>query len=313
MPKSKGDISYCPRFIETILNEWNTIPPTYRSQRKFAKEKGLHEATLRSWIKKSRKKNDEIPTNSKKDIVQWLIQQPKTISADEILEHLKKNHPSVLLNRSYDSTQKFIKRIQQKTAKMKDGYISTTHNIHCGVVPTHAPTAKCDCKKLCGQQCANRLMMVECTDSICKAFNCTNRAIQKGKIPQLQVKNFEGKGQGLVANESIRSNKFIIEYCRELINEELCNLRKERHRGTYIFSAGNCFIDGSKFGNESRFINHSCRPNCKAQEWNVGGKIRVAIYSKKAIKKGEEITLKYGYNLTECFCTYCINKNSKTK
>ena len=93
MPKSKGDISYCPRFIETILNEWNTIPPTHRSKRKFAKEKGLHEATLRSWIKKSQKNKDEIPTNSKNDIVEWLIKQPETIPDHAILEHFKKKTP----------------------------------------------------------------------------------------------------------------------------------------------------------------------------------------------------------------------------
>ena len=35
------------------------------------------------------------------------------------------------------------------------------------------------------------------------------------------------------------------------------------------------FVDGKHKGNLSRFINHSCDPNCELVRWNVKGKIRI--------------------------------------
>lgn len=39
-------------------------------------------------------------------------------------------------------------------------------------------------------------------------------------------------------------------------------------------------------GNESRFINHSCAPNCGALKRHVGNDVRVGIFAKDDIKKG---------------------------
>jgi len=49
-------------------------------------------------------------------------------------------------------------------------------------------------------------------------------------------------------------------------------------------------IDGGSRGNEARFINHSCEPNCEPFEHDDG---RVYIYSLRDIERGEELTYYY--------------------
>jgi len=55
-------------------------------------------------------------------------------------------------------------------------------------------------------------------------------------------------------------------------------------------------IDGNVPWNTARLINHSCDPNCEA--WIIGR--RVYIYSLREIKKGEELTFDYGFDI-ECY------------
>ena len=39
------------------------------------------------------------------------------------------------------------------------------------------------------------------------------------------------------------------------------------------------FVDGKRRGNDSRFINHSCEPNCELQRWVVKGRMRIGIFA----------------------------------
>jgi histone-lysine N-methyltransferase SETD2 len=43
-------------------------------------------------------------------------------------------------------------------------------------------------------------------------------------------------------------------------------------------------IDATRKGGVSRFINHSCDPNCKVQEWRVKGEPRMGIFSIKPLQ-----------------------------
>ena len=52
-------------------------------------------------------------------------------------------------------------------------------------------------------------------------------------------------------------------------------------------------IDATVKGNEARFINHSCSPNCQAEYWAVEGRERVGIFAIKPIPSGQEITYDY--------------------
>ncbi len=50
-------------------------------------------------------------------------------------------------------------------------------------------------------------------------------------------------------------------------------------------------IDATRWGNSSRFINHSCSPNCEADEENG----RIFISTLRKVAAGTELT--YDYNL----------------
>jgi len=73
---------------------------------------------------------------------------------------------------------------------------------------------------------------------------------------------------------------FIIEYCGEVVSETEFKRRMveeyahERHHYCLNLDGGTV-IDGYRMGNISRFINHSCEPNCEMQKWWVGSCLRV--------------------------------------
>jgi hypothetical protein len=50
---------------------------------------------------------------------------------------------------------------------------------------------------------------------------------------------------------------------------------------------------GAGQGNEARYINHCCDPNCYTKVVNVNGKKHVAIFSLRHIKMGEELFYDY--------------------
>src|SRR6185437_9194907 len=77
----------------------------------------------------------------------------------------------------------------------------------------------------------------------------------------------------------------------------------------YFLTIGeDVIIDAGKHGGIARFTNHSCNPNCCVEKWNVGGLVRVGIFSIDAIPKGTELTIDYKYDRVgnvhrqACFC-----------
>ncbi len=96
-----------------------------------------------------------------------------------------------------------------------------------------------------------------------------------------------GSGLGLFAEKDFKKNDFVIEYTGEIISEK----EAEKRQGKYLFTINSKWcIDGKERKNISRYINHSCRPNCEAR---LSGK-KVFIYAKKKILPGDELTYNYG-------------------
>ena len=60
------------------------------------------------------------------------------------------------------------------------------------------------------------------------------------------------------------------------------------------------FIDATKKGGVGRFANHSCNPNCYVAKWTVGKKVRMGIFSKRGIKRDEELTFNYNVDRYGC-------------
>lgn len=128
----------------------------------------------------------------------------------------------------------------------------------------------------------------------------------RGQSALCEVRNSDIHGRGVYATQDIDTETEIIEYIGEIIDKEESERRAwaqaEHAEATgdaavYIFTLDEQWdIDGNVPWNTARLINHSCEPNCEA--WIVGQGIM--IYSLKPIKKGEELTFDYGFDV-ECY------------
>jgi SET domain-containing protein len=104
------------------------------------------------------------------------------------------------------------------------------------------------------------------------------------------------QGRGAFAIRPIRRGTRIIEYTGERISHEEADRRYDdesmsRHH-TFLFSVDkSTVIDAAVGGNEARFINHSCAPNCEA----VDERKRIYIEAIRDIAPGEELTYDYAY------------------
>ena len=115
------------------------------------------------------------------------------------------------------------------------------------------------------------------------------------KLPPYIVKNSRIHGTGVFARRKIAAGTCIIEYRGERVSWEEAQQRAEKSgqaiNHTYFFSLSDGrVIDGARRGNEARFINHACEPNCEAMEHEDG---RVYIYAMQDIARGEELHYNY--------------------
>ncbi|EEE68776.1 hypothetical protein OsJ_27487 [Oryza sativa Japonica Group] len=118
-------------------------------------------------------------------------------------------------------------------------------------------------------------------------------------------------GWGSRALEAIEKDDFVIEFVGEVIDDETCEERLEdmRRRGDknfYMCKVKKDFVIDATFkGNDCRFFNHSCEPNCQLQKWQVNGKTRLGVFASKAIEVGEPLTYDYSFRLLKCITQNC--------
>lgn len=64
---------------------------------------------------------------------------------------------------------------------------------------------------------------------------------------------------------------------------------------TYLFRLSDgVVIDGSSDGNELRYLNHSCEPNCEALEFeDERSELQIEICTTRRIQPGKELLLDY--------------------
>jgi hypothetical protein len=101
-------------------------------------------------------------------------------------------------------------------------------------------------------------------------------------------------GKGVFATRPIRAGERIIEYRGERISWDEAIRRADERGGpvnhTFYFSLHDGrVIDGGSRGNDARWINHACSPNCEAYE-DEG---RVYIHALRDIEAGEELNYNY--------------------
>lgn len=124
--------------------------------------------------------------------------------------------------------------------------------------------------------------------------------------PMIEMRSSPIHGNGVFAIADIPEGAEIIEYA----GKRLTHARADHKYGgtsitghTFLFTLNDDYvIDGNQDGNDARWINHSCDPNCEAilDENEADPKrSRVFIEAIRAIKPGEELTYDYGITLAE--------------
>ena len=134
-----------------------------------------------------------------------------------------------------------------------------------------------------------------------------NRAPQLSTSPnskkssnRIQTRRSGVHGKGVFALMDIPKGEVIIEYKGDVITWQEAQDRHphnplEPNHTFYFHINEDHVIDGAVNGNSARWINHSCNPNCEADE--IGE--HVFIKSIKNIKAGEELNYDYGLIIDE--------------
>jgi uncharacterized protein len=110
----------------------------------------------------------------------------------------------------------------------------------------------------------------------------------------LRVRRSRLHGRGVFARRRIRKGTRVIEYLGDRVSHREADQRYG-HKGvednhTFLFIVDrSVVIDGGANGNNARFINHSCAPNCES----LIDDRRVFVEAVRTIAPGEELTYDY--------------------
>lgn len=115
------------------------------------------------------------------------------------------------------------------------------------------------------------------------------------QIRRIAVRRSPIHGRGVFALRRLHAEELLVEYAGERVDWTIAASRPPADPDnpdlTYFFDIGDgTVIDGAAGGNSSRWINHSCGPNCEAVDY--GG--RIFICALRAIGEGEELSIDYG-------------------
>ncbi|KAI9783004.1 MAG: hypothetical protein M1816_001618 [Peltula sp. TS41687] len=133
---------------------------------------------------------------------------------------------------------------------------------------------------------------------------CGNVNVQRGSPKRTLLGISEVEGYGLFMGEPVKAKEYLGEYVGELVSTTEASRRGEIYQLqalSYLFSVNKGQdADATRAGNKFRFINHSARAqNCTPKVLFVNGVHRVAIFSTRNIRIGEELFFDYGPRYTK--------------
>ncbi|XP_014284421.1 histone-lysine N-methyltransferase EHMT2 isoform X2 [Halyomorpha halys] len=144
-------------------------------------------------------------------------------------------------------------------------------------------------------------MIFECNQTCeCNAITCKNRVVQRGLKAKLQVCRTKYKEWGVITLKEIPKGTYVCEYIGEIISDCEADTRED---DSYLFDLDNrdgesyC-IDACRYGNVTRFVNHSCKPNLVPVRVFIGHHDlhfpRIAFFAARDIAPNEELGFDYG-------------------
>jgi SET domain-containing protein len=114
------------------------------------------------------------------------------------------------------------------------------------------------------------------------------------RAPLFEVRHSPIHGFGVFATRRIRKGTTIIEYLGDRVSHAQADARYEdkdpNDNHTFLFTVdAKTVIDAGVNGNEARYINHGCDPNCES----TTVKKRIFIEAIRTIQAGEELAYDY--------------------
>lgn len=157
-----------------------------------------------------------------------------------------------------------------------------------------------------------RALIYECNANCNCGPVCKSRVVQKGRKVPLVIFKTPNRGWGVYCGEDLIKGEFIDTYLGEVITCQEADLREEKAgkaKASYLYSldkmegeAGltreDCYVvDGQHLGGATRFINHSCEPNCRQYTVSYNKyDLKVydlAFFAYQDIPAGTELTFDY--------------------
>ncbi|MCJ1382617.1 hypothetical protein MMC17_005730 [Xylographa soralifera] len=160
-----------------------------------------------------------------------------------------------------------------------------------------------------------RNAIYECNELCSCNDNCKSRVVQKGRQIPLEIFKTRNRGWGLRSPAPILKGQFIDTYLGEVLTDRAATQREALSAGkdSYLYSLDKFrgvdgeagfvadeqlfVVDGQFMGGPTRFLNHSCAPNCRQfTVSNVRGDTRVyalAFFALEYIEPWTELTFDY--------------------
>lgn len=134
-----------------------------------------------------------------------------------------------------------------------------------------------------------------------KADAKTAASAKPKRTPPFEVRRSKIQGRGVFATRRIREGKVITEYIGEPITHEEADRRYDDSDGrhhTFLFVVNDdVVLDARRRGNDAKYINHSCEPNCES----VIDDDRVWIQSIKPIAPETELVYDYRFEWDDSY------------
>ena len=140
------------------------------------------------------------------------------------------------------------------------------------------------------------------------------------RLPLFEVRHSAVHGFGVFAARRIRKGTTVIEYLGDRVSHAQADARYEgkdpNDNHTFLFTVNaKTVIDAGVNGNEARYINHGCDPNCESTTVSK----RIFIDAIRTIQPGEELSYDYQIqrdnddapNVDEIYACRCGAKNCR--
>ncbi|XP_052145694.1 histone-lysine N-methyltransferase ASHR3-like isoform X2 [Oryza glaberrima] len=163
-----------------------------------------------------------------------------------------------------------------------------------------AGCTNCSADSTCKDDCECRGLYMSCSKNCHCSDMCTNKPFRKDK--KIKAVKTKRCGWGAISLEPLE----------KVINDATCeqrlwDMKRRGDKHFYMCEISKDFtIDATFKGNTSRFLNHSCDPNCKLEKWQVDGETRVGVFASRSIQVGEHLTYDYRFvhfgEKVKCYC-----------